>query len=389
MKYFLVKIKDFIKITHRNFLILGIAIVFFALIFQLGGFIFSQFSKERIKVVPGEILAIKATSNLDEQIKLYKALIERVGPAEAQDDLYKSGLPFTGQTHLLNHIVGDYLYEKYGPVGLVQCKEYFLSSCYHGFILHVIGDGGMAKVEDTFNECYKFGSAVYTQCAHAIGHGFLANIGYENLPLALSTCDEAAEKIKNFPVYNCHDGVFMENIWAVHDGAPSPARWVNEKDLLYPCNSKRIEEKYINACWSNQPSLIYQLTKGDLKKVASICFNIENSQYQQTCFNGLARKIHPLARGSVVDTQALCGFMPTTRWSDFCIATNAVSSFSVGDRVVSFEICANIREEGKKDCYNRLMGIMNVYIKDKKEFKSLCSKIKDKTWRKACEIKKS
>src|SRR6185503_15409650 len=93
-----------------------------------------------------EIQQIKTTNNLQEQVGYYKKLIERVGPIQAQEDLYHSGLPFTGQTHLLNHTVGDYLYEKFGAAGLSQCKEYFLSSCYHGFILNAIGTGGLPEV---------------------------------------------------------------------------------------------------------------------------------------------------------------------------------------------------------------------------------------------------
>src|SRR3989344_4473672 len=156
-----------------------------------------KIGSQKDNTLNSEIVSIKTVRNIDEQVKLYTKLIERVGPEQAQEDLLRSGLPFDGQTHLLNHTVGDYLYLKCGVAGLSQCKVLFLSSCYHGFILHAIADGGMNKVAEVFASCYKEGSTVYIQCTHAIGHGFLANAGYKNLTQALKICDEAISTIPN------------------------------------------------------------------------------------------------------------------------------------------------------------------------------------------------
>jgi hypothetical protein len=368
-------IKNF---KNRTVLLVIIALVVFV------GVYFSTRHTDTSKE-SSEITAIKATQNLPEQVALYKKLINRVGPIEAQEDLLRSGLPFTGQTHLLNHTVGDYLYQKFGPAGLVQCRDYFLSSCYHGFILDAIADGGMPEVAKTFAECIKFGPAVSSQCAHAIGHGFLANVGYKNLVKALQTCDQAAISMPGFPAFNCYDGVFMENIWAVHNGSPSPDRWVKASDKVYPCDDKRIDGKYILACWSNQPSLDFQFYQGDLKKVANVCLQVKNPQYQNMCFDGLARQIHPLTDGLTTKTLGLCSLMPSQKWDDFCVSVNAGASYAVGDRVEPFEICGAIEESGKDDCYNRIFADMNAYRKPGDNFKDQCSKISDADFRAECE----
>lgn len=331
-----------------------------------------------------EIAQIKAATNLDQQVKLYKNLIERVGPLQAQEDLFHSGLPFTGQTHLLNHTVGDYLYEKYGTSGLIQCKDYFLSSCYHGFVLHAIGEGGMPEVAKTLEKCRENSSQTFMQCTHAVGHGYLTNLGYRNLVEALKTCDETKETIADLPVFSCYDGVFMENIWGVHDGTPSPERWVRDSDPIYPCNDKRIDDKYLLGCWSNQPALAYQLFKGDISKVPPVCMQIKNQAQQQMCFDGLARQIHPLTRGGVSKTFELCGLMPEDKWVDFCLVTNAVSSFSVGDRTEPFELCSRMNDPGKSDCFSRLFATMNIYINNRQEFQSLCLKVEDYNRRNLC-----
>ena len=372
----------------------------FIIIIALGiFFVLSRKSEENIatKEVP-EITAIKTTTNLKEQIVLYKQLIERVGPEQAQIDLYLSGLPFTGETHLLNHTVGDYLYEKHGPAGLPKCRDFFLSSCYHGFILHAIAEGGMEKVEESFAECIKYGHTVSSQCSHAIGHGFLTNVGYKNMLQALETCDVAERTMAGFPAFNCYDGVFMENIWAVHDGKPSPLRWVKEQDLVYPCNDKRIAEKYLLGCWSNQPSLVFQLTRGDIKKTGEVCLDIENTEHERMCFDGLARQIHPITQGKTSSVFELCGMMPARNasgiaaaggpdksWQNFCVNVNAGSSYAVGDRTSPFEICGATDEPNKPDCYGRVFSMMRAYRKQREDLKNLCRKITDASWRDQCE----
>lgn len=330
-----------------------------------------------------EIAGITATEDLDGQVKLYRQLIERVGPIQAQEELLASGLPFTGQTHLLNHTVGDVLYEKFGAKGLVHCKEYFLASCYHGFILHIIGDGDSSVLKDVFAACRSEGLPVIAQCSHALGHGFLADSGYKNLPVALKRCDELTKMVTDFPLYNCHDGVFMENIWAVHEGSRSADVWLSEKDLIYPCSAGNIADEYKNACWSNQPAYLYQEFDGNISTVSGVCTAIENQEWQQTCFNGLSRQIHPIAAGSRERTFQLCSLL-LAAWQNYCVTTNAISSFSVGDRKVSYELCAMLGGAAKVSCYQGLFGSMSVYAKTAGEYQGFCQKVLEPFWREQC-----
>src|SRR3989338_8723424 len=240
-------------------------------------------SSQGLQGLSPEIQEIKSLTNLDEQVRVYRRLIERVGPAEAQEQLYHSGLPFTGQTHLLNHAVGEYLFNEFGAQGLAQCKEYFLASCYHGFTILAIGRSGVEGMDEIARECQKLGLSVTSQCSHAFGHGFLAWVGYENFTKALDLCNEMTARVEGFPGFNCRDGVFMENIWGVHDGKPAEDRWVKEGDLFYQCNDPRIDAKDLDGCWANQPSLMYQMLKGDLKRVGELCLQVEPENLKRTC----------------------------------------------------------------------------------------------------------
>lgn len=298
-----------------------------------------------VSTVSREITGIKASSDINEQAVLYRSLIERVGPGQAQEELFRSGLPFTGQTHLLNHTVGDYLYEKFGPAGLAQCKDYFLSSCYHGVVLRAIGDKGLPAILQIMNSC-KEQSVGLDQCAHAVGHGLLVWSGYQNLTGALALCDREGSKFKGFSFGSCYDGIFMENIWAVHEGTPSPKRWVKEEDLFYPCTDRRITKKYLDACYANQPALVFQLVKGDFKKVGDFCDSVKDFNLKRTCFDGLARQIHPYTNGNIDKTFELCANVPSS-WATFCQEAVAKAFASVGDVEGAKKLCGKV--VGPKD----------------------------------------
>lgn len=325
-------------------------------------------------------------SNSDPKIreKLYTKLIERVGPVIAQEDLLKSGLPFDGQTHLLNHTVGDWIYDKYGTDGLIQCKDYFLSSCYHGFVIKAIAENGLSILDKVMSKCNSEGPTTATQCAHAIGHGLLAWEGYKNLPQALIRCDELINTSENFPVFNCQDGVFMENIWAVHEnGEPSPDRWIDKADPAYPCNSPEIATQYRKACWSNQPQLMYQFFTQDFEKIAAECEKLLDEDLKSTCYDSIARQIHPVANGSLETTFNLCKKMPG-KWNEECLLSNVSASYSVGDRVVPFEICRLMTGKEHSNCMSRLINMILTYSKSEKEYFEMCQNITDINWRNKC-----
>ncbi len=322
-----------------------------------------------------EVKEIKAVDNIRLKTELYKKLIERVGPVEAQEELYNSGIPFDGQSHLVNHTVGDWLYTKYPNDGLKFCKDYFLSSCYHGFLIRFIAAKGIDELDSVMQGCFKVGVTTATQCAHGIGHGLLAWEGYKNLPQALEDCDKVEKLSANFPIFNCYDGVFMENNWAVHnDGTPSPDRWVKDDDPTYPCYDARIKEKYRRGCWSNQPQVMYKLFQGDVSRVAKECKEIKAVQYQDTCFDSLARQINPAAEGDPERVFILCDKMPEG-WKNQCIYSNVSAFFSVGDRELPFVLCEMIPENAEAACYDVLQQRLSSYVQDFKEKIKYCEKI--------------
>ena len=321
-----------------------------------------------------EIKKILEGPTTKERSKWYLALIKRVGPEQAQEDLQHSGISFTGESHLLNHVVGNYLYKKFGPAGITKCKDYFSSSCYHGVIIDAIGGGKLNNIEIMLSECKKNGKPAYAQCSHALGHGFLAWAGYRNLLKALTMCNDIHQKVSDFDLYYCHNGVFMENVWGLHEGKPSPDAWLKSDDLHYPCDDPRIEPQYQPACWYNQAFQMNHMLNGDSVKVAFECLKAPDEASQNTCFDGVFRGLSSSTQGDLDTKFRVCRQMPEG-WKEKCIGIQAGAGFQQGDRILPFTICARSTEQEKTTCYTDLQDMIRYYITNKIQQELLCKKI--------------
>ena len=353
---------------------------FLVLFLFVGGIIISIVNTSN---QPTEIRDIHSTSNIEERSIAYRALIERVGIEEAQELLVRSGLPFNGESHLLNHTTGNWLYENLGPEGLAQCKDYFLGSCYHGVILNTISEHGLDGVEALMESCYTKGDATAAACAHGIGHGLLSWTGYALLPQAATHCERFGDRDARFPTFNCYDGVFMENVWGVHSGEPSPDRWVKDTDPLFPCNDPRIKDEWSAGCYSNQASILFPLFEGDVTKAGEVCERIEDEKHRAICFDGIARQIHPIIQEDPRGVFALCGEL-TTPWNTQCVLSIVSADFSTGGRKLPYELCERIGDTYQQSCYTVLFDAISFTLEDTEDEERSCFLIENTVQQNNC-----
>ena len=85
----------------------------------------------------------------------------------------------------------------------------------------------------------------YYQCDHGLGHGLMLYTAYD-LPQALSFCDKLQT---DFDQTSCTGGVFMENL---SSSFGFKTKWLNKKNLLYPCNSKVVRARDKIYCYSDR-----------------------------------------------------------------------------------------------------------------------------------------
>jgi hypothetical protein len=314
----------------------------------------------QLNSLPIELEKIKSTNIVSVQSQWYLKLIERVGPEEAQEILWDSDLPRTGNTHLLNHISGDYLFEKFGPGGIVKCQNYFSASCYHGIVIKTVGSGQLDRIGELMESCQQAGFSAPRKCSHALGHGFVAALDYPNLFKALDLCDQVTNQ--NIPGYQgsqCLVGAFMENIWGIHEGTPSPNRLIKADDNFYPCNDARMKDHYMKACWFNQAFQMNKVFRGDLVKVASECTMLDVQEHRQACLDGAFRALSSRTNNNVSEKFANCQRMPKP-YILTCLTTNAQAAYQQGDNTTPIKICDRIPSSDQNVCYERLYRVVIV-----------------------------
>lgn len=322
-------------------------------------------------------------SDQNKRLEAARKLVERVGVEESLEILEHSSLPHTGEGHLVVHQIGFYAYKKYGLESILKCKDYFLFACYHGAIIEAAGDQGFDAIVKMTDKCKEFATR-YFQCVHAAGHAILAVWDYDALPDALKTCDELYSKETQFPevLSSCHNGVFMENLFGVHDwgtGREAKRKWLSD-DPYYPCN--KVDEKYQKGCWLNQAARIYQLNNGDIGLTSHICQQIGQSQYVNWCMDNLARQIHPITAGNIAKVFEICPIVGKD-WSDHCIVVNAGAYYSVGGRDQSIEICKTVTPNTKPSCYQTIIGQIIGDTVSLDERRSLCQKL-ESSYKEVC-----
>ncbi len=333
---------------------------------------------------PPELAELLAERDPVRQAKIVRRMAERYGPRETLGFMVRSGLPFTGETHLLVHEIGNVAYERYGQEALKECDDSFLSACYHAVILNELGDHGLKGLGEMVARCGQAGPHVLAQCSHAAGHGFLASSDYEFGP-ALASCDQLTLANSAIPLFNCLDGVFMENIFGVHGGAPSPKRLVRAEDPFYPCNI--MPERYQPGCWANQATLMYQLFGGDLRQVAKRCGQVSKPTFRDICYGNFARQIHPLTQGQTERAIALCANADDP-WRDRCLITLVSAAFSVGDRErMPYELCAELGGASKNRCYEELFGLIAGYADSPTKKSEYCGFVREADHRERCRAR--
>jgi hypothetical protein len=360
-----------------------VVILLFVNIAFLTIFYVNQNTAQKSTEIVKKIVELK---DVNLQSPLVIDLLKLNGVEATQDLLLKSGLPFTGESHLLVHTVGNYIYDTLDN-GLSHCKDYFLSACYHAYIIRDLADNGVDGVAQTVEKCASAGVHVLAQCSHASGHGFLAWTDYD-IPKALSMCDQIQETFNEIPTFNCYDGVFMENIYGVHEGSPSPKRWVKTEDFYYPCNDSQILDKYKLACWANQATLVYIESHEDFDRVISVCDSAPTYEYMRMCYNNYARQIHPLTYGKYAAGQEFCNKASTQEWVDYCEISLLHAAYSVGDRTtMPFEICRGINSETTDACYEALIDDIASYSPTNVEIQKQCNLIENEEYKNVCLTK--
>lgn len=223
-----------------------------------------------------------------------------------------------GNCHQNAHLAGHIAYEIYGNT-VFDVNDYrCFAGVIHGATEAFFQRHGVADVAANVSlACESARSSPYftRECVHGMGHGIMSWEAYQ-LPKALADCDRLP-----MPTHReyCYSGVFMENILASLAKGHQETTFVNQ-DLHYPCTI--VADRYKSACYYFQPSRMLQLRGQDYALITQECSKI-NSNYQQSCFEGIGKETTWLNANNLPAAVAACQRVPDAHYRTVCLVAGA------------------------------------------------------------------
>ena len=199
------------------------------------------------------------------------------------------------------------------------CGDGFSSGCRHGVIQAYFESREHVTQPEVEALCQPFKSPgasrwVLFQCVHGMGHG-LTMLYAHDLPRALTDCDMLSD---GWDRESCYGGAFMESVinataphhpatqlaaHSHHHVAATTFKALDPADPLYPCSI--MAERYLNACYQMQTSVMLNLNHGDLGDAAKSCERAP-AQVRPVCFQSLGRDITSYTARDPQKTATMC-----------------------------------------------------------------------------------
>lgn len=144
-------------------------------------------------------------------------------------------------SHQAAHVFGGALFRAEGLPGISVCDTGFIYGCFHQFVAEAITAKGLDVLDTIGTLC-----ADNLQCLHGIGHGILADIGYN--PAAAQQATTACLQLPKHDLFSgCIGGVFMEYALRSMLTDTRPRMLTAHDDVLSPCN--RVAPEYAGTCY--------------------------------------------------------------------------------------------------------------------------------------------
>ena len=287
--------------------------------------------------------------------------------------------------HQYAHAIGIAAGKNTGDVAaaFTQCSESFQSGCYHGVIQSWFARLDSIGVSEANDLCQPFRASeglrwIRFQCVHGMGHG-LTMLYQHDLAAGLGGCDLLGDQ---WDRHACYGGAFMENIVNVsnphhpanalardrstgaaassehsghdmsgadHDSAAVRFKAVDPSNQQYPCSI--MAERYLNACYEMQTSVMLHNNGGDLAGAALACKSAPQAM-RTVCFKSLGRDISSYSQQNHSEAIRMCSLVELRHqpWCYYGVVKNLVDLNARSQDGVAF--CGAIRGEANKQvCY--------------------------------------
>ncbi len=212
------------------------------------------------------------TGNLACYQDRYARLVADAGPERAMRAFradYNRDPLVRARCHSLAHVIGHAAGERYRDVAEAyrHGDGFCASGYYHGAMEAIVAGPDRSRALDRPDEAcagLRRHSVDEGNCAHGLGHGFMA-VRANDVPASLRLCDRlSADYERN----NCYDGVFMQNVMAADDPR-HPARDLDPNEPLRLCSL--LAARYGLSCVKRQVLYALEVTRGDFRTIFGLC----------------------------------------------------------------------------------------------------------------------
>jgi hypothetical protein len=196
---------------------------------------------------------------------------------------YRESALVRAECHSLTHAIGRAAGRRYRDVGRAYRggDRFCGSGFYHGVVEAIVAgperrsalarpDGVCAGLRNRTK-----GSVDHFNCAHGIGHGFMAVSG-NDVRRALRLCDRLRA---GFERANCWAGVFMQNVMNA-GGSSRRSRYLDPDRPLHPCDVLAVH--YRGKCLERQILYALERLRGDFGTVFRLCSALGKA-YREEC----------------------------------------------------------------------------------------------------------
>src|SRR5919109_4223401 len=202
----------------------------------------------------------------------YVQLVRDAGPERALRAFradYNRDPVVRAQCHGLAHAIGHAAGERFRDVAEAYRRgDRFCASGYYHGVLEAIVPGparpGALQRPDGVCASLPRGSVAEGNCAHGLGHGFMA-VRANEVPASLRLCDRLSA---GYERRNCYDGVFMQNVMA-RDDPSHPSRYLDPNRPLRLCSV--LAPRYRESCVNRQVLYALDVTRGDFRAIFGLC----------------------------------------------------------------------------------------------------------------------
>ncbi|MEL6804242.1 MAG: hypothetical protein AAFO91_10715, partial [Bacteroidota bacterium] len=218
-----------------------------------------------------------------------------------------------GIQHENAHFFGEALYAIEGIKGVVVCDARFAFGCYHSFFGFALLDQGLGILTDLDQACIEVYGRKGLGCQHGIGHGVLAELGYDKLDESLEACRTLDW---DGPIGGCTSGVFMEHNFATMQDQ-GRVREAGEQGLHFPCNV--VGNTFLEACYFDQPQWWWAGQQFSYERVGQLCQEAPTDTERTACYRGVGNLVagfKGFELDAIIDG---CAQMPDVEAELYCI----------------------------------------------------------------------